>query len=66
MLEKCNKESRNLTPQKSTKEKYKDYAAFNDHNIFEGLDNSKLLPANQLKNETHKEIFLGYTRGVAG
>lgn len=48
------------------RKKYSDYASFNDHKIFEGLDNSMPLEAEQLKNETHKDIFLGYATSGPG
>jgi hypothetical protein len=66
MIEKCNREAKSISSSGMQRKKYKDYASFNDHKIFEGLDNSEPLGAEQLKNETHKDIFLGYATGGPG
>ena len=59
MIEKCNREAKSIT---TSENKYKANPSLNDHQIFEGLDNSMPFNNEKLRKETYKEIFLGCTR----
>jgi hypothetical protein len=64
MLDMCERELKIAAAQsgdkpKGAKEKFKDYASFNDHPIFEGLDNSIPYDNDTLKHKTHHDIFAG-------
>lgn len=59
VIENCNREAKSIT---TSENKYKTNPRLNDHQIFEGLDNSMPFNNEKLRKETYKEIFLGCTR----
>ena len=59
VIENCNREVKSIN---TSENKYKINSCLNDHQIFEGLDNSMPFNNEKLSKETYKDIFLGCTR----
>lgn len=60
VIENCSREAKSITA--SENNKYKANPCLNDHQIFQGLDNSMPFNNEKLKEQTYKDIFLGCTR----